>query len=84
MRLIDAIRDIAKSLGTPAAKPATTGAAFFEQGEVVSVDGLGALTVRCSAGTVSAKPVTDEPFRASMKVWISQSSDGYIVHGGVR
>ena len=82
MRLIDAVRQIAQeTLGGKSS--AGAGGSFFEQGKVASVDGRGILTVECSAGTVQAKPVTDEPLTVGMRVWVSQSSEGYIVHGGV-
>ena len=68
--LVQAIRTLAQQGSVPG--QVTT--AFFEEGLVISVDGQ----------TVSATPVTDEPFRANMKVWVSQSTEGWIVHGGKR
>jgi hypothetical protein len=82
-RLIDAVRAIARE-ATPTAKQPTPTGPFFERGEVVNVDGNGVLTVKIGTQTVSARPVTDEPFTAKMMVWVSASSDGYIVHGGIR
>ena len=79
--LLQAIRALAQQgswTGGQASPP------FFEEGLVVSVDGVGGLTVSVGGKTVSAKPVTDEPFRANMKVWVSQSTEGWIVHGGKR
>ncbi len=55
-----------------------------QQGEVVQVDGVGGLVVSVGGRTVTAKPVTDEPYRVGAKVWVSASSEGWIVHGGVR
>ena len=78
--LVQAIRTLAQQGSVPG--QVTT--AFFEEGLVVSVDGVGGLTVTVGGQTVSAKPVTDEPFRANMKVWLSQSTEGWIVHGGKR
>jgi hypothetical protein len=78
--LVQAIRALARQ-GSPAGQAST---AFFEEGLVISLDGVGALTVRVGGQTVSAKPVTDEPFRANMTVWVSQSTEGWIVHGGKR
>ena len=87
MRLIDAIRIIGQSLvptGTqPMGAPPQAGT-FFEQGTVESVSPLGLLSVKRSAGSVSATPVTDEPIKPGMLVWVSQSSEGYLVHGSVR
>jgi hypothetical protein len=85
MRLIDAIRLIGRSQTPGAPQPSGGGGeTFFEQGAVESVSPLGILSVKCSAGSVSARPVTDEPIKAGMLVWVSQSSEGYIVQGGVR
>ena len=78
--LVQAIR----ALAHPGSGPGQVTTAFFEEGLVVSVDGVGGLTVSVDGKTVSAKPVTDEPFRANMKVWVSQSTEGWIVHGGKR
>ena len=78
--LVQAIRALAQR----GSAPGQASTAFFEEGLVVSVDGVGGLTVRVGGQTVSAKPVTDEPFRANMKVWVSQSTEGWIVHGGKR
>jgi hypothetical protein len=79
--LLQAIRALAQQ-GSGA--PGQVSTAFFEEGLVVSVNGVGGLTVNVTGKTVSAKPVTDEPFRANMKVWVSQSTEGWIVHGGKR
>lgn len=86
MRLIEAIRLIGRSLNPSTPQQSGGGAAgtFFEQGAVESVSPLGILTVKCSAGSVTATPVTDEPIKTGMLVWVSQSSEGYLVHGGVR
>jgi len=80
--LVQALRALAQQGSGPGPVKVTT--AFFEEGLVVSVDGVGGLTVTVGGQTVSAKPVTDEPFRANMKVWLSQSTEGWIVHGGKR
>ena len=78
--LVQAIRALARQ----GSEPGQVTTAFFEEGLVISVDGVGGLTLRVDGQTVSAKPVTDEPFRAGMKVWVSQSTEGWIVHGGKR
>jgi hypothetical protein len=80
--LVDLIRQI--GWGEPSAQPAGGGGAFFEQGEVTSVDGMGKLTVSVGGRTVWAETVTDEPFRVGAKVWVSEAGGAYIVHGGVR
>lgn len=79
--LVQAIRALAQQGSGTGGQVST---AFFEEGLVVGVDGVGALIVSVGGKTVSAKPVTDEPFRANMKVWVSQSTEGWIVHGGKR
>ncbi len=81
--LIDAIRQIGWA-GLPASRHTGPPAGFFEQGEIVQVDGAGGLVVSVGGKTVLAKPVTDEPFRIGARVWVSESSEGWIVHGGVR
>lgn len=80
MRLIDAVRAV---IGQKEATP-SAGGVFFEEALVVSVGGTGELTISVPGQTVTAKAVTDEPFRANMKVWASQSTEGWIVHGGKR
>ncbi len=80
MRLIDAVRALApQSSGKPSAP-----GAFFEQGVVVAAQGPTSVTVTIRGTTVSAKPVTDEPFTAGMLVWVSQSTEGWLVHGSVK
>jgi hypothetical protein len=86
MRLIEAIQIIGRSLNpsTPQQSGGGGAGAFFDTGVVESVSPLGILSVKLWAGTVTATPVTDEPIKPGMLVWVSQSSEGYLVHGGVR
>ena len=79
MRLIDAVRALRD---TPSGSPSGAGA-FFSQGVVVAAQGPASVTVTIGGVTVSAKPVTDEPLTAGMLVWVSQSTEGWLVHGGV-
>lgn len=85
MRLIEAIQRIGRPLNPSTPQPSGGGSGtFFEQTVVESVSPLGILSVKCSAGIVTATPVTDEPIKTGMLVWVSQSSEGYLVHGGVK
>ena len=85
MRLIEAVRLIGQSANPSTPQPSGGGSGtFFDQAVVESVSPLGILSVKCSAGSVTATPVTDEPIQTGMLVWVSQSSEGYIAHGGVR
>ena len=81
--LVELIRQIGWA-GQPSPAPAGPAPVWFDQGEVVAVSEMGELTVAVGAAAVIAKPVTDEPFRVGAKVWVSASSGGYVVHGGVR
>ncbi len=81
MRLIDAVRLVAGKGGGAEPKTAPTGA-FFEEGTVTSVDGFNVCQVSIGAKTVTAKPVTDEPMKVNMRVYVSESSEGWIIHGG--
>ncbi len=82
MRLIDAVRMAAGKSGgaEPAAAPA--GSAFFEEGTITSVDGFNVCQVSIGSRSVTAKPVTDEPMKVNMRVFVSQSTEGWIIHGG--
>jgi len=56
--------------------------AMIEQGVVVSVRGDGKLYVQAEKQTVLAKPVHDEPLAPQDRVWVQESSEGYVVIGG--
>lgn len=57
---------------------------FFERGEVQEVLGTGEVLVLVAGRVVHATPVTDEPYRKGMLVFVSETPEGTIVHGGVR
>jgi len=83
MRLIQALRLLAEGKeGTP--QPQASSGAFFDKGLIESVGGTGLLMVKVNGQSVDAKPVTDEPFKKDQYVWVSRSTEGWIVHGGVR
>ncbi len=82
MRLIDAVRLAAGKSAPAEAKPAVAGGAFFEVGTITSVDGFNVCQVSIGSKTVTAKPVTDEPMKVNMRVYVSESSEGWIIHGG--
>ncbi len=84
MELSDTIRTIAGKNRGPVSR--TIDGSFFEQGVIEQVFGSGALMVNTPSGVVMAKPVTDEPFTAGTRVWISSTADkaAWLVHGAVR
>lgn len=84
MRLVDAVRQIAREVLGDGPSGGAGPESFFEQGSVLSVDGQGVMTVDFGGKTVQAKPVTDEPLTVGMRVWVSHAAEDYIVHGGVR
>jgi len=82
--LADAIRSL---IGRPTGRTGRTGptgSAFFAQGTITAVDGVGRLTIEVQGRSVTAKPATDEPFKTGMRVWASDSPEGWVVIGGVR
>jgi len=82
--LAEAIRGV---FGSPTGRTRPTGqtdSGFFSQGTITAVDGVGGLTIEVHGRSVAAKPATDEPFKVGMRVWASDSPEGWVVIGGVR
>ncbi len=84
MELSDIIRTIAGKKQGPVSR--TIAGSFFVQGVIEQVLGAGGIMVNTPSGVVIAKPVTDEPFTAGMRVWVSSTADKntWLVHGAVR
>lgn len=84
MELGELIRTIAGIKKGPLNRTVT--GSFFIQGVVEQVFGNGGIMVNTDVGCVIAKPCTDEPMEAGMRVWVSSTSDKstWLIHGGVR
>ena len=84
MELGELIRTIAGMKKGPLNRTVT--GSFFIQGTVEQVFGNGGVMVNTDVGCVIAKPCTDEPMEAGMRVWVSSTSDKstWLIHGGVR
>ena len=82
--LSDLIRTIAGKKDTPVKR--TIAGSFFLQGVIEQVLGTGSIMVNAPVGLVVAKPVTDEPLKPGMRVWVSSTQDKstWLVHGAVR
>jgi len=57
---------------------------LIEEALVTSLMEDGRLTVKLEDKEVVATPVTDEPFEVSMRVWVSRTKEGVIVHGSIK
>ena len=84
MELGELIRTIAGMKKGPLNRTVT--GSFFIQGTVEQVFGNGGVMVNTDVGYVIAKPCTDEPMEAGMRVWVSSTADkaAWLIHGGVR
>jgi hypothetical protein len=77
--LVNAIRSLA-----PRGGGRSGASGFFAQGRVTAVGGAGGLTISVQGQSVDATPATDEPFIVGMLVWAAESTEGWVVIGGVR
>jgi len=57
---------------------------LIEEALVTTLMEDGRLTVKMQDREVVAVPVTDEPFEVSMRVWVSRTKEGVIVHGSIK
>jgi len=72
-----------QSFGAGASGPAAP-KGFMLKGQVVSFPGTGNWMVSIEGQVVEAKPTTDEVFADGSMVWVSQTPEGWVIHGGVR
>ena len=80
-RLIAALRRLVQP-ATETNPPAQ--GSLLLRGEVATVLEDGRLLVSVAGNTQLATPVTDEPLAVGDQVWVSETTDGLIVHGGIR
>jgi len=85
MRLIQALGLIWRSANErQRTAPINQEESLIEEALVTSLMEDGRLTVKMQDKEVVAVPVTDEPFEASMRIWVSRTKEGVIVHGSVK
>lgn len=56
----------------------------IEEAFVTTVMEDGRLTVKMEDKQAVAVPVTDEPFQVGMRVWVSRTKEGVIIHGSIK
>lgn len=74
-----------KAMAAPAQAGAPAeGEPLVQRARLSSWQGSGLLSVEVGGRIVEAQPATDEVYKDGAEVWVSRTSEGWIVHGGVR
>jgi len=76
--LLRALAPAAQAGAAPEAEP------LIQRGKLSAWQGSGLLSVEVGGRVVEAQPATDEVLKDGAEVWVSKTSEAWIVHGGVR